>query len=211
MVIKLLNNVSGYFLVTIMFITVRMNIIFNINDVKEGIFVENHRSNVVNLHEEDLLMEKLNDPKVMYELSRLLDRVEQMNLLFDFFETFLQRGPSMADSVIRLIVELRENVGSLGYLDKINAQVESLRSIQQFTESEAFKELQKVMLDEETIRLAQDVSNAALAARKEMDAEVSRRVGVFGLLKELGSAEVQPAIQFLLTFSKQLSKELKDA
>lgn len=166
---------------------------------------------VVNLHEEDMLMEKLTDPETIYQLTRLLDRVEQVNLLFDFLETFLARGPSMADSVNSLIVEMRENIDDLGYIHKINEMTESLKSVQHFIDSEPFKQLQKTMLNTETLELVQKVSESALQAHRDAQEQEMKRIGLFGLVRELGNPDIQPAIQFLLKFSKHLSKESEDA
>lgn len=168
-------------------------------------------SKIVNLHEEDMLMEKLTEQETIYQLTRLLDRLEQVNLLFDFLETFLERGPSMADSVNSLIVEMRENIDDLGYIDKINAMTESLKSIQKFIDSEPFKQLQKTMLNTETLELVQKVSESALQAHRDAQEQEMNRIGLFGLVRELGNPDIQPAIQFLLSFSKHLSKESEDA
>lgn len=172
---------------------------------------KSQNSNVVKLHGEDVLMEKLTEPETMYELSRLLDRVEQINLLFDFLEMFLQRGPSMADSVNSLIIEMRENIDDLGYINKVNTMVESLKSIQQFIDSEQFKELQKTLFNEKTLHLLQKVSDSAIKAQQSALENESKRIGAFGLVRELSNPEIQPAVQFLLSFSKHLSKELEDA
>lgn len=61
----------------------------------------------------EALLARLDDPQTAADLNRLLDRVGELNALFDMLEGTLKRGPDVSNNVGRLIRETRERVPSL--------------------------------------------------------------------------------------------------
>lgn len=58
----------------------------------------------------ETLLARLDDPQTAADLNRLLDRVGELNALFDMLEGTLKRGPDLSNNVGRLIRETRERV-----------------------------------------------------------------------------------------------------
>lgn len=173
---------------------------------------ERNNVSVVDFHNnEAILMDKLSDQETITQLTRLLDRLEQFNSLFDSIEHFIQRGPEMADALNRLIISLREDLPSQDIIEKLENSFETFNRLQTFISTEEFKQLEANLLNEDTLKLLTSVSRSITEASLEMEYTKTERMSIFTLMRELSNPEIQPAIQLVLNFAKILSKELKDA
>lgn len=172
---------------------------------------ERNNVSVVDFNNEAILMDKLSDPETIAQLTRLLDRLEQFNSLFDSIEHFIQRGPEMADALNRLIISLREDLPSQDIIEKLENSFETFNRLQTFISTEEFKQLEANLLNEDTLKLLTSVSRSITEASLEMEYTKTERMSIFTLMRELSNPEIQPAIQLVLNFAKILSKELKDA
>lgn len=166
---------------------------------------------VVSLNNEAILMNKLTEPETIAQLISLLDKLEQFNVLLGSIEHLLTRSPEMADSLNRLVVSMREELPNTSFIKDLQNSLETLKRLQEFFNTEEFKQLEENLLNEKTVKLLSSVSRSITVASSEAEYASSGRIGIFTLMREVSSPEIQPAIQFMLNFAKILSKELKNA
>lgn len=161
---------------------------------------------------DQLLEEKLSDPQTIEQLVRLLDKLEHVTFLFDMLESFMRRGPEIADSVNDLVVLLRQSLSKPEYISRFEHTLTAVRRMQEFLDSPQVQELFKSdVLDVRSVQLVGKVSRSMLQAAAETAQTGTKRVGLFGLMRALSDPEVQPALNFVLYFVRRLSKELGDA
>src|SRR5690606_13045463 len=118
---------------------------------------------------EAVLMDKLSQQDTIEQLTKLLDRLEEFNAMFDMFEHFMQRGPEMADSLNRLIVMLREQGQGLDILSKLESSFQTLNRLQQFLYADEFKKLEENLLNDDMLKLMNSISRSITAASLEFE------------------------------------------
>lgn len=159
-----------------------------------------------------LLVEKLSDPRTMEQLIHLLDKLENVTFLLDMLENFLQRGPEFADSINELVVLLRQSISRPEYVTRFENALTALHKMQEFLDSPQVQELFKSdVLDVRSVQVIGKVSRSLYQASKEAAETGTKRVGIIGLMRTLSDPEVQPALNFVLNFARNLSKEISDA
>jgi uncharacterized protein YjgD (DUF1641 family) len=174
--------------------------------------VETGKGAVVEAPIDQLLVEKLSDPQSIEQLIRLLDKLEQVAFLFDMLENFLRRGPEMADSVNELVALLRQSLSKPEYVSSFQNAFTALRRMQEFLDSPQVQELFKSdVLDVRSVQLVGKLSRSLIRASTETAQTGTKRVGLIGLMRALGDPEIQPALNFVLNFARNLSKEINDA
>jgi uncharacterized protein YjgD (DUF1641 family) len=174
--------------------------------------VETGKGAVVEAPIDQLLVEKLSDPQSIEQLIRLLDKLEQVTFLFDMLENFLRRGPEMADSVNELVALLRQSLSKPEYANSFQNAFTALRRMQEFLDSPQVQELFKSdVLDVRSVQLVGKLSRSLIRASSETAQTGTKRVGLIGLMRALGDPEIQPALNFVLNFARNLSKEINDA
>lgn len=169
------------------------------------------QNNVVTMNSEAVLMNKLSEPETIAQLITLLDNLEKFNELFSVIEQFISRSPEMADSINRLILALREELPKNNFISNLKKSVDTLMRIQNLINTEEFKKIEETLLNERTLKLVSNLCGSVSEAASKENYNVSGSSGIFVLLKELTSPEIQPAIHFVLNFAKIFSKELKNA
>lgn len=169
------------------------------------------QNNVASISSEAVLMNKLSEPETIEQLISLLDKLEKFNVLLESFEQFISRSPEMADSVNRLIISLREELPKNHFINNLQKSLETLKRLQEFFNSEEFKQLEAVLFHEKTLKLVSKVSRSITEAISETETKGSESTSIFVLMKELTNPEIQPAINFVLKFAKILSRELNNA
>lgn len=169
------------------------------------------QNNVVNFSNEVALMNKLSEPKTISQLISLLDKLEQFNVLFDTLQQFIGRGSEMADSINRLIVAMRQEIPNTDFFKDLQSSIETMKKLQKLINSEEFKQIEEHLLNEKVLKLLGRVSRAVSEASQEVEKKSSERIGIFTLMQEISNPEIQTSIQFILSFAKILSKELKNA
>lgn len=159
-----------------------------------------------------LLVEKLSDPQTIEHLVRLLDKLEHVTFLLDMLESFLRRGPEIADSVNDLVVQIRQSLTKPEYVTRYEQAFAAVRRMQEFLDSPQVQELFKSdVLDVRTVQLVGKVSRSMIQASTEASQTGAKRIGLLGLMRALTEPELQPALNFVLHFARNLSKELGDA
>ncbi|NGQ94370.1 DUF1641 domain-containing protein [Brevibacillus sp. SYP-B805] len=159
-----------------------------------------------------LLVEKLSDPKTIEQLVRLLDKLEHVTFLFDMLENFLRRGPEIADSINDLVVLLRHSLSRPEYVTRFEHAFAALRRMQEFLDSPQVQELLKSdVLDVRSVQIVGKVSRSMIRATEETAQTGTKRVGLLGIMRALSDPELQPALNFILNFTRHLSKEFDDA
>jgi hypothetical protein len=161
---------------------------------------------------DQLLVEKLSDPHTIEQLVRLLEKLENVTSLFDMLESFLRRGPEIADSINDLVVLFRQGLSKPEYVTRFEQAFTAVRRMQGFLDSPQVQELFKSdVLDVRAVQMVGKVSRSMIQASTETAQTDVKRVGLFGLMRALSDPEVQPALNFVLNFARHLSKELTDA
>lgn len=161
---------------------------------------------------ENELLEKLSNPQMIEHLSRLLDRVEQFNYMFDMMEKFVERGPDMADSVNDLLNTFRDNMNEQGYFERFESMLEMTNRVTELLNSEEFRKLlYSDLFHQQTEMVISKVSRSLTQATAELDETTVKRMNIFSLMKAVSDPDLQPALHFTLNFAKILSKELRNA
>ncbi|MCL6599577.1 DUF1641 domain-containing protein [Alicyclobacillus macrosporangiidus] len=161
---------------------------------------------------EQLLVEKLTEPQITEQLIRLLDKLEHVTFLLDMVEGFLRRGPEIADSVNDLVILLRESLSKPEYVTRLELAFAAVRRMQEFLDSPQVQELLKSdVLDVRSVQLVGKLSRSMIEASEETAKTDIKRIGLFGLMRALSDPEVQPALNFVISFARHFSKELSGA
>lgn len=161
---------------------------------------------------DQLLVEKLSEPRTTEQLIRLLDKLEHVTFLLDMFEGFLRRGPEIADSVNDLVILLRESLSKPEYVTRLENAFVAMRRMQEFLDSPQVQELFKSdVLDVRSVQLFGKLSRSMIQASAEMAQTETKRIGLFGLMRTLSDPEVQPALNFVLSLVRHFAKELSGA
>lgn len=173
---------------------------------------ETGKGAVVEAPVDQLLAEKLSDPQTIEQLVRLLDKLEHVTFLLDTLESFLRRGPEIADSINELIILIRQNLSTPEYVTRFKLAFAALHRMQEVLDSPQVQELFKSdVLDVRAVQLVGKVSRSMIQASEETGQTGMTRVGLIGLVRALTDPEMQPALHFLLSFARHLSKELRNA
>lgn len=158
------------------------------------------------------LTEKLLDERTSEQLIQLLDKLENVTYMIEMLEGFFRRAPEIADSINELVLMLRKAYAEGEAFRKIETAFAALQQMQKFLDSPQVQELFKSdVLDVRSVQVVGKVSRAMMKAAEETASAKDRRVGLVGLMRMLTDPEVQPALHFILQFSRHLSKELSDA
>lgn len=145
----------------------------------------------------EALLARLDDPQTAADLNRLLDRVGELNALFDMLEGALKRGPDLSNNVGRLIRETRERVPGIE-TDLPRLAQQGQRVSQALATPEAEKLLSKLE-DPATLNAMNQLVDKLpdlLAASQMLDAflkrgpDISNNVG--RLLREFRTSQGQP-------------------
>ncbi|HEY8416258.1 MAG TPA: DUF1641 domain-containing protein [Thermaerobacter sp.] len=158
---------------------------------------------------EQQLMERLADPRTMELLLRLLDKLDQLVFLLEMVEQFLRRGPEIADSINETIITIRNNLGAGQARAPWEDLSGALSRFKQVIESPQVQALfRSAVLDPRAVAVVGRMARAMVEASEQVAREEPKRVGLVGLLRALGDASVQPALQFALAFAQSFSREL---
>lgn len=158
---------------------------------------------------EQQLMERLAEPRTMELLLRLLDKLDQLVFLLDMVEQFLRRGPDIADSINETIITLRKNLGagqSRAPWEDLSGALSRLREVIESPQVQAL--FRSAILDTRSVAVVGQMARAMVEASEEVSRAEPKRVGMVGLLRALGDPDVQPALQFALTFAQRFSRQL---
>lgn len=161
-----------------------------------------------------VLVDRLSDPKTIEQLVLLLDKLETVGYLVNMLESFLSRGPELADSVNELIQVLREGLRTPEFISRAEVALNALRRMQELLDSPQVRSLfESGVLDPHAVSLVGKVARALTrAAASAHDPTVmQKRVGLLGLMRALSDPEVQPALNFVLSLARNLSRELSNA
>ncbi|QIA27592.1 DUF1641 domain-containing protein [Thermaerobacter sp. PB12/4term] len=160
---------------------------------------------------EQQLMERLADPRTMELLLRLLDKLDQLVFLLEMVEQFLRRGPEIADSINETIITLRKNLGAGQARAPWEDLSSALSGVKEVIESPQVQALfRSAVLDTRSVAVVGHMARAMVEASEQVSRAETKRVGLVGLLRALGDADVQPALQFALAFAQSFSRELAE-
>jgi len=158
---------------------------------------------------EQELMERLSEPRTMELLLRLLDKLDQVVFLLDALEQFLRRGPEIAEALNETVISMRKGVGAEGRTPWEDL-LRGLSRLKEVLESPQVKALfRSAVLDARSVAVVGKAARAMVEASAEVSRE-PKRIGLVGLLRALGDADVQPALHFVLAFAQRFSRELTE-
>ncbi|MDA8193754.1 MAG: DUF1641 domain-containing protein [Thermaerobacter sp.] len=139
------------------------------------------------------LEEKLVDPQTVAGMVRLMDRLEEINVLLDAVVSVVRRSPEIADSINGIVEMLRANAKeNQGTLTDAYSKVSSLLNTE-------------TALD--TLIIGSKVIRAMSQAWNDVSQAPPQRVGVMGFVRALGDPAVQPALGYLLAYAKRFAEE----
>lgn len=160
---------------------------------------------------EQQLMERLAEPRTMEQLLRLLDKLDQLLFLLEMVEQFLRRGPEIADTINETVITLRKNLGAgegRAPWEDLSRAASRFRELMESPQVQAL--FRSAVLDSRSVAVVGKMARAMVEASEQASRNGSKRLGLFGLMRALGDPDVQPALQFVLAFAQQFSRELTE-
>lgn len=161
---------------------------------------------------EQELLERLSDPHTIAQLTRLVDKLDQVVFLLEMVEGFLRRGPEIADSINDMVIQLRQNLSASRRGAPLGNLLYTVSRLQEFLDSPQVQSLfRSDVLDVRFVEVMGKLARAMIQASEDVSRAEPKRIGLIGLMRALGDPEVQSALQFVLSFAKRLSRELHHA
>jgi len=163
-------------------------------------------------HPEQVLLERLEDPRTAEQLVRLLDKLDNVVFLLEMVEGFLRRGPEIADSINDMVIQLRQALSASGQRAPLGNVFHTVGRLQEFLDSPQVQSLfRSDVLDVRFAQVVGKLARAMIQASEDVSRTEPKRIGLIGLMRALGDPDVQLALQFVLSFAKRLSRELHHA
>ncbi|MBE3551855.1 MAG: DUF1641 domain-containing protein [Kyrpidia tusciae] len=173
---------------------------------------ESGQGGVAEVFPDQMLTERLADPHTIDQLTRLLDKLDQVVFLLDVLEDFLRRGPELADSINDMVVLARQSFADAKGTMRWQNVLYAARRIQEFLDSPQVMSLTRSdVMDVRSIRVVGKMARAMIQASEDVSKGGPKRVGLVGLMRALGDPEVQPALNFVISFARNLSREFNHA
>jgi uncharacterized protein YjgD (DUF1641 family) len=166
----------------------------------------------------DVLLEKLEDPRIVEALVSLLDKSDKLAFFAELLEGFLQRSEGLLESASQSVGQLGragttalkkslENV-DLDDLKSASGQLQGmLPLLRDFaTELGALKEAG--FFDVEVVRIIGRAGRAMAATARDPKALSSETRGIFSLLGLLKDPDIARSLNFVISFARHFGGDL---
>jgi hypothetical protein len=168
----------------------------------------------------DLLLEKLEDPRIVEALVALLDKADKVAFFTEVLEGFLQRSEGLFESVSKSVGQLgRMGTNALGKsLEKIDlddlkstsGQLQSLLPLVRDFVSEFRTLVEGGVFDAEVVRIVGRTGRAMAATMRDPKAHSIETRGVFSLLGLLKDRDIARTLNFLISFARHFGGDLNN-
>jgi len=166
----------------------------------------------------DVLLEKLEEPRILEALVSLLDKSDKLASFADVLEHFLQRSEGMLESVSRSVSELgRAGTNSLKKslenfdLDDLRSASGQLQGMLPLLRDLAreFGALKEAgFFDADVVQILGRTGRAMAATVRDPKAHSSDTKGIFGLLGLLKDPDIARSLNFVISFTRHFGSDL---
>lgn len=156
----------------------------------------------------DALAAMLEDPEIRESQAVILTDAPALAASASMSTALLQRGPELTDNTNGLVEHLHETTEDSHEVANVRDAVKSLSESAPLTSTLAERKdtiqgfLDSPILRPEIIDIVGNLGEAALEADKQTKGRQVDSGGVFCLMRQLKSADVQETLSFLLAFAK---------
>lgn len=152
------------------------------------------------------LVDKLGDPKTIESIKALIERLELAVFTLEALDGWLRRGEEIATSLAEGAADLREATPKFD-----PRQVRDVLAALPTLVNAGTTLVQSGMLEPKTVGVLGTIGRSAADAYDQAtsQAEEPRKLGVFGLMRELKDPDVNRALDFLLRVAKAYGQRLK--
>jgi len=160
----------------------------------------------------DLLLEKLEDPRIVEALVSLLDKSDKVAFFTEVLEGFLQRSEGLFESISKSVSQLgRVGTNALGKslekidLDDLKSTSEQLQSLMPLVRDfvREFRTLEEAgVFDAEVVKIVGRAGRAMAATARDPKALSSDTRGIFSLLGLLKDPDIARSLNFLISFAR---------
>jgi uncharacterized protein YjgD (DUF1641 family) len=166
----------------------------------------------------DVLLEKLEDPRIVEALVSLLDKSDKLAFFTEVLEDFLKRSDGMLESVSRSVGQLGragtnalakslENV-DLDDIKSASGQLKGMLPLLRDFASEFAALKQAGVFDAEVVKIIGRTGRAMAATVRDPKAHSSETRGIFSLLGLLKDPDIARSLNFLISFARHFGGDL---
>jgi hypothetical protein len=166
----------------------------------------------------DILLEKLEDPRIVDALVSLLDKSDKLASFTEVLEGFLQRNDGMIELVSRRLGQVgRAGACALGKglekidLDDLKSASGQLQGMLPLLRDVAnqFRALKQAgFFDADVVEVVGRTGRAMAATVRDPKAQSTDRRGVFSLLSLLKDPDIARTLNFAISFARHFGDEL---
>lgn len=169
----------------------------------------------------DVLLEKLEDPKIVEALVSLLDNSSKLTFFMEVLEGFLQRNDGLIEVVSRRLGQLgRAGTTALGKsLEKIDlddlksasGQLQGMLPLLRDVANQFAVLKQAGFFDADVVKVVGRTGRAMAATMRDPKAQSTDTRGVFSLLSLLKDPDIARTLNFAISFARHFGGDLNDS
>lgn len=161
----------------------------------------------------ELLVSRLEDPKIAASLNQLLDHVDLLAVMVVGLDELISRGDTIADSLTEGVQELKDadisKLPDIGELIAMGKQLTGLIGPLQEMLPTLEHLLHSNLVSTQVIDIGSAVSRAAVAGGATARKDQTKISGLRAMLRALKDDDVSRALGFMMAIAKALGQELK--
>jgi uncharacterized protein YjgD (DUF1641 family) len=168
----------------------------------------------------DVLLEKLEDPRIVEALVSLLDKSDKLSFFVEVLEGFLQRNDGLIEIVSRRLGQVgRVGTSALGKslenidlddLKSASVQVQGMLPLLRDVMNQFSVLKEAGFFDAEVMEIIGRTGRAMAATVRDPKAQSADTRGVFSLLGLLKDPDIARTLNFVISFARHLGGDLKE-
>ena len=168
----------------------------------------------------DVLLEKLEDPRIVEALVSLLDKSDKLTFFVEVLEGFLQRNDGLIEIVSRRLGQVgRVGTSALGKslenidlddLKSASVQVQGMLPLLRDVMNQFSVLKEAGFFDAEVMEIIGRTGRAMAATVRDPKAQSADTRGVFSLLGLLKDPDIASTLNFVISFARHFGGDLKE-
>src|SRR6516225_4071587 len=169
----------------------------------------------------DILLEKLEDPRIVDALVSLLDKSDRLASFTEVLESFLQRNDGLIEVVSRRVGQVgRAGASALGKgLEKIDldglksasGQLQGMLPLLRDVATQFVALKQAGFFDADVVGIVGRAGRAMAATVRDPKAQSTDTRGVFSLMSLLKDPDIARTLNFAISFARHFGGDLNDS
>ena len=169
----------------------------------------------------DILLEKLEDPRIVDALVSLLDKSDRLASFTEVLESFLQRNDGLIEVVSRRVGQVgRAGASALGKgLEKIDldglksasGQLQGMLPLLRDVATQFVALKQAGFFDADVVGIVGRAGRAMAATVRDPKAQSTDTRGVFSLMSLLKDPDIARTLNFAISFARHFGGDLDDS